>query len=92
VGNKFDLRNDIAFTKKLQPFEKPVTMEEGENMAKDLGAAHYIEVSAKQDQGLEDALAAALEPKAARKQKITVALSSGYEATELMGNLRWVNT
>ena len=64
-------------------------MGEGEAMMKELGAVQYYEVSAKLNVGIEDAVAAALEPKNSKKTKVTIVggMSSADEK-EIMVSLR----
>jgi len=52
VGTKIDLRNDEKTLKELNG-EKPPTPEQGENMAKEIGAKAYLECSAYTQEGLK---------------------------------------
>ena len=55
VGNKMDLRNDKEVIKKLSKVkEKTVTVEQGEEMAKRIKAAAYMECSALTGEGVDD--------------------------------------
>ena len=55
VGTQVDLRNDEATQLKLaKTKEKPVSKEEGEKMAKNLGAAKYLECSALTREGFKN--------------------------------------
>jgi len=48
VGLKKDLRNDSETIEELsKKHQKPVTKEQGEKMANEIGALRYVEVSAK---------------------------------------------
>ncbi|KAL0483670.1 Rho-related protein Rac [Acrasis kona] len=61
VGNKLDMRDDITVAKELRDKnEKCITKEEGFNLAKKLGAAAYIECSAKSQQGLRESFEACI--------------------------------
>jgi cell division control protein 42 len=62
-----DLREDAKAIEKLAKMrQKPVTMESGERLARDLQAVKYLECSALTQQGLknvfDEAIIAALEP------------------------------
>ena len=55
VGTQVDLRNDEATQLKLaKTKEKPVSKEEGKEMAKNLGAAKYLECSALTREGFKN--------------------------------------
>jgi len=68
VGTKIDLRNDAATLKRLNTKSKrgPVTEEEGDALAAELGAIKYMECSALTSKNLNevfvDAITAALTP------------------------------
>jgi GTPase SAR1 family protein len=54
-GTKLDLQTDPAYLKKLEEKEeKPVTREEGERLAKQLGAHAYVECSGKTQKGMTE--------------------------------------
>lgn len=60
VGNKKDLRNDVHTKKELSlTKQKPVTWEEGREMAEKINAFAYLECSAKNKDGLRDVFEAA---------------------------------
>ncbi|GAB5372037.1 hypothetical protein AAMO2058_001631400 [Amorphochlora amoebiformis] len=72
VGTKSDLRNDKAQIDKLRSKgTEMVTIEQGEAMAKEIGAAKYMECSALTQDGLKNvfdaAIRAAKEPKTKKK-------------------------
>ena len=47
VSNQIDLRNDPSIIKKLaENNQKPVTFQEAEKLAKEIGAVKYVECSA----------------------------------------------
>ncbi|KAJ1461734.1 P-loop containing nucleoside triphosphate hydrolase protein [Pelagophyceae sp. CCMP2097] len=76
VGTKLDLRNDPDTIARLQQKRRaPVKTEEGETLARELGAYKYIECSALTQQGLkgvhDDAIRCVLELKAKPKKKKT---------------------
>ncbi|KAK7499600.1 hypothetical protein BaRGS_00009252 [Batillaria attramentaria] len=55
VGNKKDLRNDPATRMELERMkQQPVRMEEGRAMAERIGAAAYVECSAKTKDGVRE--------------------------------------
>ncbi|KAK7102576.1 ras-like GTP-binding protein rhoA [Littorina saxatilis] len=61
VGNKKDLRNDPATLRKLEQMrESPVSCEEGRAMAEKIGAAAYLECSARTNDGVREVLEAAI--------------------------------
>ncbi|PRT57050.1 Cell division control protein 42 [Wickerhamiella sorbophila] len=67
VGTQIDLRNDPALIQKLaRSKQRPVTPEQGERLAKDVGAVKYVECSALTQRGLknvfDEAIVAALDP------------------------------
>nr|CAG8538819.1 7379_t:CDS:2 [Entrophospora candida]CAG8540832.1 8880_t:CDS:2 [Entrophospora candida] len=67
VGTKFDLRDDKATILKLrQKNQAPISFAEGLQMAKDIGAAKYVECSALTQMGLksvfDEAIRAVLTP------------------------------
>ena len=72
VGTQVDLKEDEKTLQKLQKRrQKPVTVEEGQKLAKKLNCDSYVECSALTRQGLKDvfdeALIAVLDPKVKRK-------------------------
>ncbi|KAK0052252.1 cell division control protein 42 homolog [Biomphalaria glabrata] len=74
VGTQIDLRDDEATKLKLQKRKlRPVTTEEGQRLAKRLGADSYVECSSLTRQGLKDvfdeALLAVLEPKHTKPER-----------------------
>ncbi|KAF4986530.1 hypothetical protein FGRMN_10799 [Fusarium graminum] len=73
VGTQVDLRDDPSVREKLSKQKmQPVRREDGERMAKDLGAVKYVECSALTQYKLKDvfdeAIVAALEPPAPKKK------------------------
>nr|XP_036584818.1 cell division control protein 42 [Colletotrichum truncatum]KAF6794468.1 cell division control protein 42 [Colletotrichum truncatum] len=73
VGTQVDLREDPSVREKLSKQKmSPVRKEDGERMAKDLGAVKYVECSALTQYKLKDvfdeAIVAALEPPAPKKK------------------------
>ena len=55
VGNKIDLRDDPQIIQNLISKEKsPITFEMGSQLAKEIGAATYIETSAINQTGLKN--------------------------------------
>ncbi|CAG8595327.1 12102_t:CDS:2 [Ambispora gerdemannii] len=67
VGTQVDLRDDPTVVEKLSRSKmRPVTSEQGERLAKELGAVKYVECSALTQKGLknvfDEAIVAALEP------------------------------
>ncbi|KAJ6780750.1 hypothetical protein PWT90_04625 [Aphanocladium album] len=73
VGTQVDLRDDPSVREKLAKQKmSPVRREDGERMAKDLGAVKYVECSALTQYKLKDvfdeAIVAALEPPAPKKK------------------------
>ncbi|EDU42467.1 cell division control protein 42 precursor [Pyrenophora tritici-repentis Pt-1C-BFP] len=73
VGTQVDLREDTAVKDKLSKQRMaPVKKEDGERMARELGAVKYVECSALTQYKLKDvfdeAIVAALEPPAAKKE------------------------
>ena len=74
VGTQTDLRDDVSVRDKLTKQKMtPVRKEDGERMAKELGAVKYVECSALTQFKLKDvfdeAIVAALEPPAVKKTK-----------------------
>ncbi|XP_017273895.1 ras-related C3 botulinum toxin substrate 1 isoform X4 [Kryptolebias marmoratus] len=71
VGTKLDLRNDELELKKLKN-KSPITMAQGLAMAKEIGAAKYVECSALTQHGLksvfDEAVRAAINPKPLKKK------------------------
>jgi cell division control protein 42 len=67
VGTQIDLRDDAGTIEKLaKNKQKPITLEQGEKLAKELKAVKYVECSALTQKGLknvfDEAILAALEP------------------------------
>lgn len=61
VGTKVDLRNDPQTVSILATQgQHPVTTQEGEVMARQVGARRYLECSAKEGRGVQEVFAAAL--------------------------------
>jgi Ras-related C3 botulinum toxin substrate 1 len=62
VGLKEDCRNDEEILKKLQERDQlPITKEQGENLAKEIDAFKFIEVSAKNQKGLKETFDSCIE-------------------------------
>jgi len=77
VGCKNDLRHDPKTIEELaKTSQKPVTMEQGEEVRKKIGAYKYLECSAKINQGVrevfESATRAALLTKKKKKDKCLI--------------------
>ncbi|KAI0982740.1 hypothetical protein GJ496_000602 [Pomphorhynchus laevis] len=76
VGTQTDLRDDRHTVEKLaKNKQKPVTLDQGERLAKELKAIKYVECSALTQKGLknvfDEAILAALEPPKTEKKKRT---------------------
>ncbi|KAJ3566678.1 hypothetical protein NP233_g6851 [Leucocoprinus birnbaumii] len=74
VGTQIDLRDDNQVIEKLaRQKQRPVTAEQGERLARELGAVKYVECSALTQKGLknvfDEAIVAALEPPVVRGSK-----------------------
>lgn len=74
VGTQIDLRDDNSTTEKLaKNKQKPISVEQGEKLARDLHAVKYVECSALTQKGLknvfDEAILAALEPPDVRRKK-----------------------
>ncbi|KAM6503418.1 cell division control protein 42 [Amanita muscaria] len=74
VGTQIDLRNDPQVIEKLaRQKQRPVTVGQGESLARELGAVKYVECSALTQEGLEnvfdEAIVATLEPPVVKKSK-----------------------
>ena len=74
VGTQSDLRDDRNAVDKLaRNKQKPVSIEQGEKLAKELGAVKYVECSALTQKGLknvfDEAIIAALDPPTTKKPK-----------------------
>lgn len=72
VGTQCDLRDDPAILEKLgRQRQRPVSIEMGERLARELGAIKYVECSALTQKGLknvfDEAIVAALEPPVTKK-------------------------
>ncbi len=62
VGTKLDLRtNDVMLERLRARRETPVTHDEGKQLAAELGAAEYVEVSALTQQGINEVFVRAVE-------------------------------
>ncbi|GAB1517047.1 GTPase Cdc42 [Rhizoctonia solani] len=73
VGTQVDLRDDPAVIEKLsRQKQRPVPLEAGERLARELGAVKYVECSALTQKGLknvfDEAIVAALEPPVVKKK------------------------
>jgi len=73
VGTKVDLRDDAATLEQLaKKRQRPVSLEMGEKLAKELKAVKYVECSALTQKGLknvfDEAILAALEPSEQKKR------------------------
>ncbi|KAG4108793.1 hypothetical protein H8356DRAFT_1618050 [Neocallimastix lanati (nom. inval.)] len=74
VGTQIDLRDNAAEKEKLSKRkQKPIEFEQGEKLAKEMNAVKYVECSARNSEGLknvfDEAIIAALEPPATKKQR-----------------------
>ncbi|KAG5339717.1 hypothetical protein C0989_003967 [Termitomyces sp. Mn162] len=74
VGTQIDLRDDVQVIEKLaRQKQRPVTNEQGEKLARELGAVKYVECSALTQKGLknvfDEAIVAALEPPVVKNKK-----------------------
>lgn len=74
VGTQVDLREDNAALEKLSKNrQKPIASDQGDRLAKELGAVKYLECSALTQKGLknvfDEAIIAALEPPASKSGK-----------------------
>ena len=74
VGTQIDLRDDAATIDKLaKNKQKPLSLEAGEKLAKELRAVKYVECSALTQKGLknvfDEAILAALEPPEQKKRQ-----------------------
>jgi len=74
VGTKLDLREDQDYCQKLQAQGlKPIETQDGENLAKEIGAIKYMECSALTQKGLkqvfDEAIKAILRPRKVIQQK-----------------------
>ncbi|KAJ2764064.1 GTPase Cdc42 [Coemansia nantahalensis] len=74
VGTQVDLREDPAVDDRLKKNkQKPITIEQGEQLARELSAVKYVECSALTQKGLknvfDEAIVAALEPPAPKKKQ-----------------------
>ncbi|XP_067950706.1 cdc42 homolog [Watersipora subatra] len=79
VGTQCDLRNDNAVIAQLQTtFEKPVSFEHGNKLAKELRAVKFVECSALTQEGIknvfDEAIRATLVPPEPPKQKMGCAM------------------
>lgn len=79
VGTQVDLREDpTAIDKLARQRLRPVTMENGDRLARECGAIKYVECSALTQKGLknvfDEAIVAALEPPVVKKHKKCVIL------------------
>ncbi|KAJ3518735.1 hypothetical protein NM688_g9397 [Phlebia brevispora] len=104
VGTQIDLRDDPQVLEKLQrQKQRPISSEQGERLARELGAVKYVECSALTQKGLknvfDEAIVAALEPPVVKKRNnhpavltATTTMSRpqddrNQEATVYLGNL-----
>lgn len=74
VGTQCDLRDDpVALEQLMRQKQRPITIEQGERLAKELGAVSYVECSALTQKGLknvfDEAIITALDPPKPRKKK-----------------------
>ncbi|OUM70055.1 hypothetical protein PIROE2DRAFT_37773 [Piromyces sp. E2] len=74
VGTQIDLRDNAAERDKLaKRKQKPIEFDQGEKLAKEMNAVKYVECSARNSEGLknvfDEAIIAALEPPATKKQR-----------------------
>ena len=70
VATKIDIRDDKAMVEQLaKDNEKVLTTEEGEKLGKDIGAAHYIETSARTRKGVDEIFQRALDVRFAKGGK-----------------------
>lgn len=79
VGTQVDLRSDKMILDKLARHKlRPMTTEQGYQLARELGAVKYVECSALTQKGLKDvfdeAIVAALEPPVVKKAKKCIVL------------------
>ena len=79
VGTQVDLRDDSATIEKLaRNKQKPISLEQGEKLAKELGAVKYVECSSLTQKGLknvfDEAIMAALEPPKSKSSRKCVLL------------------
>ena len=75
VGTQIDLRDDPSVVEKLSRQKmRPVTAEQGERLAREIGAVKYVECSALTQKGLknvfDEAIVAALEPPVTKKPRV----------------------
>lgn len=73
VGTQVDLRTDPTVQEKLaKQKQRPVEPEQGDRLARELGAVKYVECSALTQRGLknvfDEAIVAALEPPVKQKK------------------------
>lgn len=74
VGTQIDLRQDPNVLEKLtRQKQRPIGFDQGERLARELGAVKYVECSALTQKGLknvfDEAIVAALEPPVKKKSK-----------------------
>ncbi|KAK7898216.1 hypothetical protein WMY93_019069 [Mugilogobius chulae] len=79
VGTQIDLRDDHSVQERLtKNKQRPLTLEHGEKLAKDMRAVKYVECSALTQRGLknvfDEAILAALEPPDTKSKKKCVLL------------------
>ena len=78
VGTQVDLRDDAGIVEKLaKTKQKPISVEQGDKLARELRAVKYVECSALTQKGLknvfDEAILAALEPpEQPKKKKCTI--------------------
>ncbi|KAJ3413208.1 GTP-binding protein Rho1 [Chytridiales sp. JEL 0842] len=85
VGLKKDLRSDMNIITELKKAnQKPITPEEGEKIAKEVGAERYMECSARSGEGVEEifTLAAKISLKARKKSTLNEMLAPEEDSME----------
>ncbi|GJJ11934.1 hypothetical protein Clacol_006172 [Clathrus columnatus] len=88
VGTQVDLRDEPTVTEKLaRQKQRPITAEQGEKLAREMGAVKYVECSALTQRGLknvfDEAIVSALEPPQLKRGPD----DRNQEATVYLGNL-----
>jgi len=70
VATKIDIRDDKAMVEQLaKDGEKVLTQEDGDKLAKEIGAAYYIETSARTRKGVDEIFQKALDVRFAKGGK-----------------------
>ncbi|KAH8810183.1 P-loop containing nucleoside triphosphate hydrolase protein [Flagelloscypha sp. PMI_526] len=77
VGTQVDLRDDSSALEKLaRRKQRPITSDQGERLARDIGAVKYVECSALTQKGVknvfDEAMAAALEPPVSVHKRVRI--------------------